>query len=141
MTERTVSEVVADLRADANMISGYGSVSPISWQTGTANVMDEAAALLERLAADARAAHDLLPDCDKCGGTKVVPYGEDDHPPRLHHGKTCPDCTDGKVSIEQLVALWRAVQSTDVAPHGIVQASAAVAWCAGYNTCSTTSGR
>lgn len=138
MTERPVSEVVADLRR---------------WAVASRPddlLMAEAAALLERLDAeltdckqdrasfrqqliDARAAHDLLPDCPTCGGTGEVlrvhclgcgatwlnngdctctcADGDENYERwDCDPVRPCPEkCDHGKVSPARLAALWRAV--------------------------------
>lgn len=58
----------------------------------------------------------LRPPCPTCGGTHRLNVGEG-HPAYgrckvwTEDGYICPDCEDGKVSIEQLAATWRAVET------------------------------
>lgn len=49
-----------------------------------------------------RAIDALRPPCPTCGGKGMLPCGLIDYDP-------CPDCVDGKVSIEQMAATWRTV--------------------------------
>jgi hypothetical protein len=48
-----------------------------------------------------------LPPCPTCGGKNYLPMLTDIGPNPLDY--KCPDCVDGKVSIEQLVATYNAV--------------------------------
>ena len=63
---------------------------------------------------------DLLPPCPTCDGQQLIDCGTCDGTAMIHPSVECgacsgegyfgcPDCSDGKVSIEQLVATWRAV--------------------------------
>lgn len=54
---------------------------------------------------EARRVHDLRPPCLKCRGTMRTTDGALNQTT----GRVCPDCVDGKVSLEQLVETWRAV--------------------------------
>lgn len=60
------------------------------------------------MATELSAILNLRPDCPVCGGTHRV-----DAPYRTSNGNVveldCPACVDGKVSVEQLAATWRAV--------------------------------
>jgi hypothetical protein len=54
-----------------------------------------------------------LPPCPTCGGTKRIT-----NPQWLIHTLPCPDCIDGKVSIERLVAVFNAVWDKRLDPNG-----------------------
>ena len=60
-----------------------------------------------------KAVLDSLPPCPTCGGTKRIT-----NPQWLIHTLPCPDCIDGKVSIERLVAVFNAVWDKRLDPNG-----------------------
>lgn len=93
MSDQTTAEIMADLRLHSNL-------HPI---------MLYAADRLAELDA-------VRPPCPTCGGTKLVDEGEANNV-GLKWQTTCPDCVDGKVSIEQLVATYNAVMADGALPR------------------------
>lgn len=53
--------------------------------------------VIDNLVAQKREIYDMLPPCPTCGGTQFT------------NGKNCPDCDDGKASMEQVADTFNAV--------------------------------
>lgn len=108
----------AAMRADAKLIEAKLRITQL--EESEARAMEMLGTLGIKLAE----IKDLLPPCPTCGGTHRLNVGEG-HPAYgrckvwTEDGYICPDCIDGKVSIEQAMAIVRAVfdDSHQHVPH------------------------
>ena len=122
---RPTSEIVADLRLKSldSIIAQAGSVALRQFVTDAADRLAELEEVNARLveardmlmeSLDLRCEHlaaldALRPTCPTCGGSTDVlkPHPTDPH---WELADNCPDCSDGKVSIERLARVFEEIE-------------------------------
>lgn len=73
------------------------------------------------LAREVQAHRALRADCPTCGGSGEQVVTQDGMGETIHAHITCPDCTDGKMPLDKLVAIGVAVLTLDVDEFGVWQ--------------------
>lgn len=108
MSGRPVADLVADLRATGDALDRVVAdrlTELDAEREGDKLYISQLETVLNAFHEDEAAADALRPPCPSCGGTTVVHRKE----PRLLGESIplpCPDCVDGKVPIERLMAYW-----------------------------------